>query len=255
MSSQEVGMQIFLDTAKIEEVREAAKLGVISGVTTNPSLMMRAGRSDYKEVTQEICYIVQGPVSAEVTELEADKMVEQAKEIAQWSPHVVIKIPVTAEGLEAINALFELDIDVDNICQDCAWLGQCDTDRDLAHDLALTWGIRTNATLVFSANQALLAALAGATFVSPFVGRLDDAGNNGMQVVADIVEIFETYGFDTRVIAASIRHPMHIVEAALLGADIATVPYAVLMKAIKHPLTDVGIERFLADWEKVKRET
>lgn len=245
-------MEIFLDTARIEEIREAANLGVISGVTTNPSLMMRAGRSDYKEVAQEICYVVQGPVSAEVTALEADEMVAQALEIAQWSPHVVIKIPVTAEGLKAISTLFELEVDPESICQGCAWLGQCDTDPDIAHEMALTWGIRTNATLVFSANQALLAALAGATFVSIFVGRLDDAGNDGMQVVADTVEIFETYGLDAQIIAASIRHPMHITEAALLGADIATMPYDVLMKAIKHPLTDAGVERFMADWAKVK---
>ena len=246
-------MQIFLDTAKIEEIREAVELGVISGVTTNPSLMMRAGRGDYKAVAQEICYLVQGPVSAEVTSTEAEEMVEQAKAIAQWSPHVVVKIPVTAEGLKAIHALSKLTPDPDNICQGCPWRGKCQTDPDVAHDLALTWGIRTNATLVFSANQALLAALAGASYVSPFVGRLDDAGNDGMQVVADIVEIFAAYGFETQVIAASIRHPMHIVQAALLGADIATVPYAVLMKAIKHPLTDVGIERFLADWAKVSK--
>ena len=246
-------MQIFLDTAKIEEIREAVELGVISGVTTNPSLMMRAGRGDYKAVAQEICYLVQGPVSAEVTSTEAEEMVEQAKAIAQWSPHVVVKIPVTAEGLRAIHALSKLTPDPDNICQGCPWRGKCQTDPDVAHDLALTWGIRTNATLVFSANQALLAALAGASYVSPFVGRLDDAGNDGMQVVADIVEIFAAYGFDTQVIAASIRHPMHIVQAALLGADIATVPYAVLMKAIRHPLTDVGIERFLADWAKVSK--
>ena len=247
-------MEIFLDTARIEEIREAVELGVVSGVTTNPSLMMRAGRSDYKEVTQEICYLVQGPISAEVTALEADEMVAQALEIAQWSPHVVIKIPVTAEGLRAISALFELEADADSICQGCAWRGQCDTDPDLAHDLALTWGIRTNATLVFSANQSLLAALAGATFVSIFVGRLDDAGNDGMQVVADTVEIFETYGLNAQIIAASVRRPMHITEAALLGADIATVPHAVLIKAIKHPLTDVGVERFLADWAKVSRK-
>lgn len=246
-------MRVFLDTAKIEEIREAAKLGVISGVTTNPSLMMRAGRSDYKAVTQEVCYLVQAPVSAEVTELESDKMVEQAKEIAQWSPHVVIKIPVTAEGLQAISTLVESEVKPESICQGCAWLGQCDTDPDLAHDLALTWGIRTNATLVFSANQALLVALAGASFVSIFVGRLDDAGNDGMQVVADTVDIFENYGLESEIIAASIRHPMHIVEAALLGADIATVPYDVLMQAIKHPLTDVGIERFLADWRKASQ--
>jgi transaldolase len=248
-------VNIFLDTAKIEEIREAAKLGVIGGVTTNPSLMMRAGRSDYKEVTQEICYIVQGPVSAEVTALEADEMVAQALEIAQWSPHVVVKKPVTAEGLKAISILFQSEVDPANICQSCAWLGQCDTDADLAHDLALTWGIRTNATLAFSANQALLAALAGATFVSIFVGRLDDAGNDGMEVVADTVEIFDTHGLSAQIIVASIRHPMHIAEAALLGADVATVPYAVLMKAVEHPLTDVGIERFMADWQEVKRKT
>ena len=246
-------MEIFLDTARIEEIRQAAELGVISGVTTNPSLMMRAGRGDYKEVAQEICYLVQGPVSAEVTALEADEMVAQALEIARWSPHVVVKIPVTAEGLKAISTLFELEVDPEGICQGCAWRGQCDTDPDLAHDLALTWGLRTNATLAFSANQALLAALAGATFVSIFVGRLDDAGNDGMEVVADTVEIFETYGLDAQIIAASIRHPMHITEAALLGADVATVPYGVLMKAIKHPLTDVGVERFMADWAKVSQ--
>lgn len=248
-------MKIFLDTARIEEIREVAKLGIISGVTTNPSLMMRAGRSDYKEVAQEICYIVQGPVSAEVTALEADEMVEQALEIAHWSPHVVIKIPVIAKGLRAISTLLESEADPDSICQGCAWLGQCDTDPDLAQHLVLTWGIRTNATLAFSANQALLAALAGATFVSIFVGRLDDVGNDGMEAVADTVQIFENYSLDAEIIVASIRHPMHIAEAALLGADIATVPYDVLMKAIKHPLTDVGVERFMADWAVVKRET
>jgi transaldolase len=243
-------MEIYLDTANIGEIRQASELGVISGVTTNPSLMMRAGRSDYKEVTQEICYIVQGPVSAEVTSLEADEMVAQALEIAQWSPYVAIKIPVTAEGLKAISALSDLEVDPGSICQGCAWQGQCGTDPDVAHDLALTWGIRTNATLAFSANQALLTALAGASFVSIFVGRLDDTGNDGMGVVADTVEIFETYGLDAQIIAASIRHPMHITEAALLGADIATVPHAVLMKALEHPLTDVGVERFMADWAK-----
>ena len=246
-------MRIFLDTANIEEIRQAARLGIISGVTTNPSLMMRAGRSDYKQVAEEVCYIVQGPVSAEVTALQADEMVEQAQEIAQWSPHVVIKIPVTAEGLRAISTLSKMEIDADNICQGCAWLGQCDTDPDVAHDLAYMWGISTNATLVFSANQALLAALAGATFVSIFVGRLDDAGNDGMEVVADAVDIFENYDLEAQIIAASIRHPMHIVEAARLGADVATVPYDVLMKAIQHPLTDVGVERFMADWAKVSQ--
>lgn len=246
-------MEIFLDTAKIEEIREAAKLGVISGVTTNPSLMMRAGRGDYKDVAQEICYIVQGPVSAEVTSTEAEEMVEQAKAIAQWSPHVAIKIPATAEGLKAIHALSELTPEVDNICEGCPWRGKCNTDLDLARDLALSWGVRINTTLVFSVNQALMAALAGAAFVSPFVGRMDDAGHNGMQVVADIMKVFNTYGIEAQVIAASIRHPRHIEQAALAGADIATVPYAVLMKAIEyHPLTKMGVERFMADWAKVK---
>lgn len=250
-------MEIYLDTAKIDEIREAAKLGIISGVTTNPSLMMRAGRGDYKEVTQEICYIVQGAVSAEVTSIEAEEMVEQAKEIAQWSPHAVIKIPITADGLKAINALAELGLEeieeiARNICEGCPWQGKCDTAIEIARDLTRGWGVRTNATLCFSVNQGLLAALAGANFVSPFVGRIDDAGADGMQVVADLVGIFTTYGIDTQIITASVRHPLHIIEAALVGSDIATVPYAILMKAIKHPLTDVGIERFLADWAKVR---
>lgn len=244
-------MEIFLDTADIREIREAAKLGVISGVTTNPTLMMRAGRCDYKEVTQEICSIVQGPISAEVISMEADGMVEEAKMIAKWSPYVVVKIPVIEEGLKALHALSNLTPEVERICEGCAWLGKCETDQDTAREIALSWGIRTNATLVFSVNQALLAALAGANFVSPFVGRLDDAGHDGMEVVADIVEVFTTYGIETRIIAASIRNPPHIIAAALAGADIATVPYRVLIQAIQHPLTSVGIERFLADWEKV----
>jgi len=244
-------MMIFLDTAKIEEIRAAAELGVISGVTTNPSLMARAGRADYKNVAQEICYIVQGPVSAEVVSQDADGMVEEARRIAQWSPHVVIKVPVTEEGLKAMSRLSKMTPDPDAICEGCPWRGKCETDPDVAHDLALTWGIRTNATLVFSVNQALLAALAGADYVSPFIGRLDDAGNDGMQVLRDIVEVFDIHGFETQIIAASIRHPMHVVEAALAGADIATVPYTVLMKALKHPLTDVGVKRFLEDWAKV----
>lgn len=250
-------MEIFLDTAKIEEIRHAAELGLISGVTTNPTLMMRAGTADYKAVTQEICYIVQGHVSAEVTSLDADEMVKQAKEIARWSPYVAVKIPVCEEGLKAINRLASLDEDeleaiAEGVCEGCPWLGKCATDRDAARDLVMMLGVRTNATLVFSANQALLAATAGADYVSPFIGRLDDAGLEGMAVVAEIAEIFEIYALETAVIAASIRHPRHITEAALNGADIATVPYAVLMKAIKHPFTDVGIKRFMEDWEKVK---
>lgn len=243
-------MDIYLDTAKIEEIREAVKLGVIRGVTTNPSLMMRAGRSDYCQVTQEICYLVQGPVSAEVTSEEAEGMVAEAEKIACWSPHVVIKIPVTAEGLKAIYTLSQKTVQ-ETICQDCAWEGECEMDKETAWRLAAAQGIRTNATLTFSPNQALLAAQAGATFVSPFVGRLDDIGHDGMEVLADMVEILEYYDLDSLVIAASIRHPLHVTQAALAGAHIATVPYPVLQKMIKHPLTDIGIERFLADWKKV----
>lgn len=246
-------MDIFLDTANIDEIREAAEWGIISGVTTNPSLMMKAGRADYKEVAQEICYIVQGPVSAEVVSTDADGMVEEAKVIGQWSPHVVVKVPVTGEGLKALHRIYQLEVDPDTLCHGCPHFGKCDTDIETARELAADWGIRTNATLVFSANQALLAAKAGATFVSPFVGRLDDAGHDGMEIVETIAEIFETYGIETEIIAASIRHPLHITQAALAGADIATVPFAVLSQAIKHPLTDVGVQRFLADWEKAKK--
>ncbi|MFQ6014489.1 MAG: transaldolase family protein [Anaerolineae bacterium] len=244
-------MEIYLDTANVEEIKEAVELGVISGVTTNPSLMMRAGRVDYKEVTQEICYLIQGPVSAEVVSVEAEGMVEEARRIAQWSPHVVVKVPVIAHGLKAISTLAALELEPSEICQGCRYLGQCDTELDVAKDLALFQGIRTNATLVFSVNQALLAAQAGATFVSPFVGRLDDVGHYGMEVVAQSVQIFDTYGLESEVIAASIRHPQHIVDAALAGADIATVPYKVLLQALRHPLTDVGLTRFLEDWAKV----
>lgn len=245
-------MEIFLDTARVEEVREAVAWGVVSGVTTNPSLMMRAGRGDYQTVAQELCYLVQGPISAEVVSEDATGMVEEARRIAQWSPHVVIKIPITEEGLKAIHALNALEVDPDTLCNGCPWLGQCDTPLENARELVSLWGVRVNCTLIFSPNQALLAALAGAAFVSPFVGRLDDAGHDGMRVVADIVNIFSTYDLDTRVIAASIRHPLHITQAALARADIATVPFAVLKQAIHHPLTDVGVRRFLEDWAKVK---
>jgi transaldolase len=246
-------MEIFLDTANIEEIREAVKMGVVSGVTTNPSLMMRAGRGDYRQVTQEICYLVQGPVSAEVVSTEAEQMIEEATEIAQWSPYVVIKIPVTPSGLEAMSILAGTEADEENICQGCTWVKDCPLDRETASDLALAFGIRTNATLVFSANQALLAALAGASYASVFVGRLDDAGHEGMTVVAEAAEILATYGLETEVIAASIRHPLHVTQAALAGADVATVPYAVLQKMVRHPLTDVGLDRFLEDWKKVSR--
>jgi transaldolase len=244
-------MQIYLDTANVEEIRKAVKMGVISGVTTNPSLMMHAGRGDYRQVTQEICYLVQGPISAEVVTTQATEMAEEAKKIAQWSPYVVVKVPLTADGLEAINMLALGEVDPDSICQGCAWLDDCSLDRDVASELVLMQGISTNATLIFSTNQALLAARAGASYVSPFIGRLDDAGHEGMDVVAEAARIFINYGLDTQIIAASIRHPLHVVQAALVGADIATVPFRVLKKMIRHPLTDIGIERFLEDWREV----
>jgi transaldolase len=244
-------MEIYLDTANIEEIREAVKMGVVSGVTTNPSLMMREGRGDYRQVTQEICYLVQGPISAEVVGMDTEQMVKEAREIAQWSPYVVIKIPLTPNGLEAISILAATEPDEENTCQGCTWVEDCPLDRETASDLALMFGIRTNATLVFSTNQALLAALAGASYASVFVGRLDDAGHEGMTVVAEAAEILATYGLETEIIAASIRHPLHVTEAALAGADVATVPYAVLQKMVRHPLTDVGIDRFLEDWKKV----
>jgi len=227
-------MDLFLDTAKIDEIRETIKMGLISGVTTNPSLMMQAGRGDYKEVTREICYLVQNRISAEVVSMDPEGMLAEAREIATWSPHVVVKIPTTAAGLQAMHLVSQETVSPEPLCQGCPWFGKCDTDIDTARELASMWGT------------------AGAAFVSPFVGRLDDIDHDGMGMVADIVEVFEYYGIQTQVIAASIRHPLHITQAALAGADIATISYAVLMKALKHPLTDIGVERFLADWDKVK---
>jgi len=212
-------MRLFLDTADVEEIRKGVELGVISGVTTNPSLVARVKRP-LKEVVREICALVPGPVSAEVLARDTAGMVEEARQLAAIAPNVVVKIPITEEGLRAVKVL----------------AGE---------------GIATNVTLVFSPNQALLAALAGAAYVSPFVGRLDDVGAEGMEVVRTIVSIFRQYGFSTQVIAASIRHPMHVVAAAQAGAPVATLPYGVLVQMLRHPLTDVGIERFLADWAKV----
>ena len=213
-------MRIFLDTANIDEIRQAAKLGVVSGVTTNPSLVSKEGIADYEAAIKEICSIVPGPVSAEVVTEDAGAMIEQARQISTWAPNVVIKIPASLDGLEATSTLTRENIKV-------------------------------NFTLCFSLNQALLAALAGATYVSPFVGRLDDVGHDGMQLVKDMVEVFQHYQFPTQVIAASIRHPQHCVAAAKAGAHIATVPFSVLMQMIRHPLTDAGISRFLADWQRV----
>ena len=213
-------MKLFIDSANVEEVRQAAEMGIISGVTTNPSLVAREGR-DFRQVVMEICDLVDGPVSAEVISPDAPGMVQEAIDIAAWSPNVVIKVPMTVEGLKAVREL-------------------------------TAKGIKTNVTLVFSSNQALLAARAGATYVSPFVGRLDDISSDGCGVVAEIAAIFDMHDIDTQIIAASIRHPLHVTKAALAGADIATVPYAVLLQMVKHPLTDAGVARFIADWEKAR---
>jgi len=213
-------VRIFLDTANIDQIRQGAKLGVVSGVTTNPSLVSKEGLADYKAVVKEICSIVPGPVSAEVVVEGVQAMIEQAREIATWAPNVVIKIPATTDGLEVISILAKE-------------------------------GIKVNMTLCFSLNQAILGALAGATYVSPFVGRLDDIGHDGMELVKDIVDVFKHYQLSTEVIAASIRHPEHCVAAAKAGAHIATVPYKVLMQMMHHPLTDIGVTRFLADWQRV----
>ena len=213
-------MRLFLDTANIDEIREAASLGIISGITTNPSLVSKEATADYETVIKTICSIVDGSVSAEVLAEDVDSMIEEARVKASWAPNVTIKIPVTAAGLKVTSVLSKEKIDI-------------------------------NMTLCFSVNQALLAALSGAAYVSPFVGRLDDVGHDGMQLVKDIVDIYNRYEFNTKVIAASIRHPLHCVVAAKAGAHIATVPYSVLMQMIRHPLTDVGIERFLSDWRRV----
>lgn len=217
-------MNIFLDTANIDQIRQAAKLGIVSGVTTNPSLLSKEATADYETVTKTICSIISGPVSVEVLAEDAESMIEEARLKASWAPNVNIKIPVTADGLQATSVLRQ--------------------ER-----------IKVNMTLCFSANQALLGALAGASYVSIFVGRLDDAGHDGMQVVEDVIGILDNYPeLDTQVIAASLRHPLHCTQSAQAGADIATVPYKVLMQMIQHPLTDVGIKRFLADWQRVARK-
>jgi len=213
-------MRIFLDTANIKEIKDAARLGIISGVTTNPSLVSVEGASDYKTVVREIRQIVSGPISAEVTVEKAEEMITQAREISSWAPDVAVKIPITADGLQATSTLSKE-------------------------------GVKVNMTLCFSVNQALLAAVAGATYVSPFIGRLDDIGHDGMELIREMVEIFDHYKFKTQVIAASIRHTQHVYFAAKAGAHIATVPYKILMQMINHPLTDAGIARFLADWKKV----
>jgi transaldolase len=214
-------MKIFLDTANVDHIKEANSWGIIDGVTTNPTLVAKEGR-DFKEVVSEICNIVDGPISAEVVSMKSQEMVPEAQELAKIHKNIVIKVPIIPEGLKTIKQLKEMNI-------------------------------KTNATLVFSANQALLAAKAGATFVSPFIGRLDDIGHIGMDIIRDTMIIFENYNFETEVIVASVRNPIHVIDAAIAGAHIATVPWPVLQKMVKHSLTDVGIERFLKDWEKVPK--
>ena len=210
-------MQIWLDTADIEEIRDAARFGVISGVTTNPSLAAKAGHLDLRAAILEICSLVDGPVNAEVLSLNARDMIEEGREIATWAPNVVVKVPIGEEGLQAISVLS-------------------------------SEGIAVNQTLTFSVNQALLGALAGATYISPFVGRLDDAGNDGMTLVAEMAKVFKKQNLDAKVLAASLRHPQHVVQAALAGAHVSTLPYKVFKQMFLHPLTDVGLKRFIEDW-------
>ncbi|MDL2268707.1 fructose-6-phosphate aldolase [Desulfosarcina sp. OttesenSCG-928-A07] len=215
-------MKFFIDTANVEEIREAHAMGMVDGVTTNPSLIAKEGRV-FETVIKEICDIVDGPISAEVISLNADGMLAEARELAKIHKNIVIKIPMTVDGLKAT--------------------------RQLSQE-----GIKTNVTLIFSPLQALMAAKAGATYVSPFVGRLDDLSQDGMELVDQIVQIFNTYGFETEVIVASIRNPLHVLQSAMIGADIATIPFSVLSKLAAHPLTDKGIQAFLADWEKSKKQ-
>jgi len=216
-------MKFFLDTANLEEIRQAASMGLIDGVTTNPSLIAKE-KGDFRDLLKQICAAVPGPISAEVVALDAAGMLKEGRELAKIADNITVKVPVTLEGLKAVRAFS-------------------------------SEGIKTNVTLIFSPLQALMAAKAGATFVSPFVGRLDDVGASGMEVVSQIVEIYENYGFTTEVLVASIRHPMHVVEAALMGADVATMPWKVLQQLIQHPLTDIGIQRFLDDWKKLPGNT
>ena len=213
-------MKFFIDTANLDEIREAASLGVLDGVTTNPSLIAKEGVKDFQSHIKAICEIVDGPVSAEVVSTDVDGMLKEARELAKIHPNVTIKIPMIKDGIKAVKQLS-------------------------------AEGIKTNVTLVFSSPQALLAAKAGATFVSPFVGRLDDISHVGMDLIHEIVTIFDNYGFDTEVLSASIRSPLHVVESALAGAHVATIPLKVIEQLIKHPLTDIGLKKFLEDWKKV----
>lgn len=217
-------MKFFIDTANVDEIAEAAELGILDGVTTNPTLLAREkGKGDFKDILKKICDIVQGPVSAEVVGQDADTMVAEAEKLAKIDEHIVIKVPLTREGLKVMGRLKKA-------------------------------GVRTNATLVFSPNQALLAAKAGASFLSPFVGRLDDVSHFGMDLIEQIVTIFDNYDIETEVIVASVRNPLHVVESAMIGADIVTIPFKVIGQMVKHPLTDVGVAKFLDDWKKLGAE-
>ncbi len=215
-------MKFFIDTANVKEIREAASLGVVDGVTTNPSLVAKEGR-DFREVINEICSIVDGPISAEAVSLKAEEMIAEAEGLAKIHRNIVVKLPMTRDGLKATKVLAEK-------------------------------GIRVNMTLIFSPMQALLAAKVGAAFVSPFVGRLDDISHYGMDLVRQVVTIYNNYGYATEVIVASVRNPLHVVDAALAGAHIATIPYGVIDQLVKHPLTDIGIEKFLSDWKKLEKK-
>jgi len=214
-------MKIFIDTANLDEIRELASWGIIDGVTTNPTLVAKSGRS-FKEIVKEIFDIVDGPISLEAVSIKAEDMIKESRNLAKIHKNVVVKIPMTPEGLKAVKVLSKE-------------------------------GIKTNVTLVFSANQALLAAKAGATYVSPFIGRLDDIGQEGMQIIEEIMDIFTNYNIKTEVIVASIRHPIHVIQAARFGAHIATVPPDIIRKMVCHSLTDIGVEKFLKDWGKVKK--
>ncbi len=216
-------MKLFIDTANIEHIREMNDLGIVDGVTTNPTLIAKEGRN-FKDVIKEITSIVDGPISAEVISVESSGMIDEARKLSKIHKNINIKIPLTAEGLKAVSKLAKE-------------------------------GIRTNVTLCFSAAQALLAAKSGASFISPFIGRLDDISHDGMQLVNDIKQIYDNYGFKTEIIVASVRHPLHVLQAAKIGAHIATVPHKVLVQLVKHPLTDIGIERFLNDWKKVPKNS
>jgi len=215
-------MRIFIDTANLKEIKEAADMGILDGVTTNPSLVAKEGYKDFKDLLTKICEIVDGDISAEVVSTTTNEIVKEARELAKIHPNIVIKVPLIKDGLKAVKTLS----------------GE---------------GIKTNVTLCFSPSQALLAAKAGAYLISPFVGRLDDISHEGMNLISQIIEIYDNYGYETQVLVASVRHPLHVVEAALMGADVCTIPFKVIDQLIKHPLTDIGLQNFLKDWDKLNK--